>query len=115
MRRALALGSLLWLAACVASPAADPVAVQEQAQSAWQTGWHGTWDLAWEEAPLAGPVLFEAWRAEGGRLLRLEILDAPAPQLVGQTCLRRDDAVTRYNRLDPSPPVSPSAGNRSCA
>lgn len=96
---------LATLSGCAATEPADPAMAQSTAQQAWQQAQHGIWELNWEQMPLSGPVIFEAWIAEERTQRRFEILEAPAPDLVGLVYVSDGERAQITNRLEPIAPV----------
>ncbi len=97
------------LTACGASsPVTD--AEWQSMGMAWRRGTHGVWELQWSRPPLAAPIVFEAWLTENRTQQRLEILEAPAPSLVGLAYVNDGSTAVIYNRLEAAvPPVTGDA------
>lgn len=76
------LSLLISLSACATSEVIDSAAAQAQVQESWAAGQHITWEIEWPDAPIGGPVTVETWRSKGR--YRFEILESPAPALVGE-------------------------------
>lgn len=103
---------IVFLTACTAPQTADPVQARESVRVAWQANHHAVWELDWPNAPSGGPVTFEAW--QHGPRYRLEILESPAPALVGEMLVFDGQVAHRANRLStvgeailPAPQLSP--------
>jgi hypothetical protein len=88
-------------AACAPASPIAPKTAQQQLQQAWQSDQHAIWEIDWPNAPTSGPVVIEVWQA-GGRY-RYEILESPAPALLGETLVSDGSQTWRYNRLASSP------------
>lgn len=99
----------LSLIACVPSQQSlPPQRAQEVLAQVWQADAHITWEIDWPDAPTSGPLTVETWRA--GDRYRLEILEAVAPALRGETLVFDGQNAWRYNRFQPPTvfePVSP--------
>jgi outer membrane lipoprotein-sorting protein len=90
----------LSLSACAT---AEPVSVstaQTTLVSTWHADGHIVWEIEWLAAPVGGPLTVEMWRA--GPRYRFEILEATAPDLIGQTLIFDGQRAWRYNRFDVS-------------
>ncbi|HXW00070.1 MAG TPA: hypothetical protein VEC93_16740, partial [Anaerolineae bacterium] len=74
---------LLTLSACAAPEPISAKAAQATLAAAWQVDQHIVWEIAWPAAPVGGPLTVESWRV--GPRYRFEVLEATAPDLVGQT------------------------------
>jgi outer membrane lipoprotein-sorting protein len=90
------------LAACAPASPIAPKAAQQQLQQAWQSDQHAILEIEWPNAPIHGPVSVEVWQA--GDRYRYEILETPAPALLGETLVSDGNQTWRYNRLASSPP-----------
>lgn len=102
------IGLLLGLMAC-AGPSVSPAEAQRQAAQAWAQAQHGTFTLTWPQAPLSGPVIFEAWFTANRQQRRFEILQAPTPALVGLVYLSDGVSAGYANRLSPGAPATGAA------
>ena len=91
----------LSLTACARPQAISPEQAQTEVRKAWQADQHAVWTLDWPAAPTPGPLTVEIWRS--GDRYRLEILEAPAPALIGETLVVKGETAWRYNRFQPSP------------
>ncbi len=85
----------------------DTLAAQVQVRESWSAGQHITWEIEWPDAPIGGPVTVETWRA-GGRF-RFEILESPAPALVGETLIFDGHSGWLAHRFDTQAQVQASA------
>ncbi len=90
--------------ACASTKPVEVEAAQATLLDAWQMDQHIVWELDWPDAPVGGPLTVATWRA--GLRYRLEILEAAAPPLVGQTLIFDGATAWRYQRFD-SPPAVP--------
>ena len=90
--------------ACAPAKPMEIEAAQAALLNAWQADQHTVWELDWTDAPVGGPLTVATWRA--GPRYRLEILEAVAPALVGQTLIFNGVTTWRYQRFD-SPPITP--------
>jgi hypothetical protein len=90
-------------ASASAPNAVPPTIAQQTMAETWQVGQHVVWQLAWPNVPVNGVVTVETWRGAGGG--RLEILEASAAELWGQTLIFNGDAAWLFNRFDAAPPV----------
>jgi outer membrane lipoprotein-sorting protein len=97
---------LLTLSACAAPEPVSAKAAQATLAAAWQVDQHIVWEIAWPAAPVGGPLTVESWRM--GQRYRFEVLEATAPDLVGQTLLSDGQTTWRYNRFDTEMPPAPS-------
>lgn len=91
----------LSLTACARSQPINPEQAQTKVRTAWQADQHAVWTLDWPAAPTPGPLTVEIWRS--GDRYRIEILEAPAPALIGETLVVNGETAWRYNRFQPSP------------
>ena len=98
---------LLALGACATSRPLAPTAAQQRLADAWHADHHAVWELNWSAVPLGGPVTVETWQA--GPRYRYEILEAPAPTLVGQSLVFDGQTAWRYNRLEPPAVFEPAS------
>jgi outer membrane lipoprotein-sorting protein len=89
---------VLVLSACAAPESISASAAQTALTSAWQADQHTVWEIEWPAAPVGGPLTVETWRA--GPAYRYEILEATAPDLVGQTLIFNGQTAWRYNRFE---------------
>jgi hypothetical protein len=89
----------LALSACAAREPLSPAAAQPILAQTWQADQHVVWEIEWPAAPVGGPLTVETWRA--GSRYRFEILEATAPDLVGQTLIFDGQTARRYRRFDP--------------
>ncbi|NJN96542.1 MAG: hypothetical protein HC875_21765 [Anaerolineales bacterium] len=94
----------LSLSACAPAKSVGVETAQAALLAAWQADQHIAWELDWPDAPMGGPLTVATWRA--GSRYRLEILEAVAPDLVGQTLIFDGTTAWRYRRFD-SPPAAP--------
>lgn len=101
------LGLILAATGCAAAQPIAPAAARQQVINAWQADQQAVWALDWPAVPVAGPVTAAVWR--NGPNLRLEILEAAAPALLGQTLIVRGAAAWHTNRFDRPPQPQPSA------
>lgn len=99
------IGLLISLIAC-AGPSVAPAEAQRQAAQAWAQAQHATFTLTWPQSPLSGPIVFEAWFTANRQQRRFEILQAPAPNLVGLVYISNGVSAGYANRLTPIPPVT---------
>lgn len=106
------LSLLITLSACTPSKVMEAPAAQAQVQESWSADQHITWEIEWPDAPIGGPLTVETWRA-GGRY-RFEILESPAPALVGATLIFDGQSGWLAHRFEaqapapiPSPMLSP--------
>lgn len=88
------------LSACASPQPISPTAAQAALVEAWSADQHTVWEINWPAAPLGGPLAVEIWRA--GPRYRYEILEAPAPALIGETLVFDGQTVWQYNRFDDS-------------
>jgi outer membrane lipoprotein-sorting protein len=86
---------LLLLLACRAAPSLAPDQAEALVATAWQTNQHTTWEIKWPVMPLGGPVTVDSWRA--AQRYRYEILEAPAPALIGETLVSDGRQAWLYN------------------
>jgi len=96
----------LLVAGCTAGNRADvlsPAVARQTINAAWHTEQHTVWQLDWPGAPLPGTITAETWRSASGR--RLEILEAPAPGLWGQTLVFDGQTAWVFNRFEAAPPT----------
>jgi hypothetical protein len=96
----------LTLSACAAPEPISAKTAQATLAAAWQVDQHIVWEIVWPAAPVGGPLTVESWRA--GQRYRFEVLEATAPDLVGQTLLSDGQTTWRYNRFNPDMPPAPS-------
>ncbi len=96
---------LLTPTACAAASPIQPGPAQTLAARAWQADQHVVWELDWPAAPVGGVVTVETWRA--GEQYRLEILEAVAPALVGETLVYNGHTTWLYNRFAGAAPSTP--------
>lgn len=89
----------LALSACAAPESLSPSTAEASLANAWQAGQHIVWEIEWPAAPIGGPLTVETWRT--GSRYRFEILEAAAPDLVGQTLIFDGQTGWRYRRFDP--------------
>lgn len=94
----------LSLSACAPAKSVGVEAAQAALLTAWQVDQYIVWELDWPDAPVGGPLTVATWRA--GSRYRLEILEAVAPNLVGQTLIFDGATAWRYQRFD-TPPAAP--------
>lgn len=92
------------LSACTAPQPIGVETAQAALLTAWQADQHIVWEIDWPAAPVGGPLTVAMWRA--GPRYRLEILEAVAPDLVGQTLIFDGVTAWRYQRFA-SPPAIP--------
>jgi hypothetical protein len=97
---------VLTLSACAAPEPISAKAAQATLADAWHVDQHTVWEIEWPAAPLGGLLTVETWRA--GQRYRFEVLEATAPDLVGQTLLSDGQTAWRYNRFDSEMPLAPS-------
>lgn len=90
--------------ACRSPQTVQPQEAQQALARTWQADAHIVWELDWPAAPVAGPLTVETWRA--GPAYRLEILEAVAPALRGETLVFDGQTAWRYNRFQPPPSLS---------
>ncbi|RME98003.1 MAG: hypothetical protein D6768_18340 [Chloroflexi bacterium] len=109
---------IIFLAGCAAAQSTNPEQARELMLSAWQANQHAVWELDWPNAPAGGPVTFEVWQARPR--YRLEILESPAPALMGEMLVFDGQRAHRANRLSaqgettlPAPQLSPVTGARA--
>lgn len=93
--------------ACAAAQPLTPKLAQQILVEAWQANQHAVWELDWPAAPVAGPITVETWRA--GHRYRFEILESPAPALIGETLAVDGQTAWRYNRFNPPEFVASTA------
>lgn len=93
---------VIGLSACTPAKPIEAETAQAALLTAWQSDQHIVWELDWPAAPVGGPLTVATWR-DGSRY-RLEILEAVAPDLVGQTLIFDGITAWRSQRFD-SPPV----------
>lgn len=96
---------LLVLAGCSAAEAVPPAEAQTRLSKAWAAPRRAIWQIDWPAAPVGGPVTAMVWQY--GPHLRVEILEAPAPALVGQTLIVNRGTTWQFNRFD-TPPATVS-------
>lgn len=77
----------------------DPETAQKFLTQAWLTPQQITWEIEWAAMPLSSPLTVETWR-DGSRS-RFEILEAPAPNLIGQIFVFDGEQGWQYNRFKP--------------
>ena len=87
------------LIACAVGRPISPDEAQASIRAAWQRDQHMLWEITWTAMPVGGPVVIETWRA--GQRYRYEILEAPAPALVGEMLVFDGQQAWRYNRFQP--------------
>jgi hypothetical protein len=92
------------LSACTTPEPIEVEAAQALLLTAWQADQYIVWEIDWPAAPVGGPLTVATWRA--GPRYRLEILEAVAPDLVGQTLIFDGVTAWGYQRFD-SPPAVP--------
>ena len=100
-------GLILAATGCAATQAVEPAAARQLVMNAWQANQQAVWELDWPAAPVAGPVTAAVWR--NGPNLRLEILEASAPAMVGQTLIVGGAAAWQFNRFDQPLQPQPAA------
>jgi hypothetical protein len=98
-REIVLIFSTLALSACTAPEPLSPAAAQPILAQTWQADQHSVWEVEWPAAPVGGPLTVETWRA--GLRYRFEILEATAPDLVGQVLIFDGQTAWRYRRFDP--------------
>ena len=75
--------------------------------ASWQADQHTIWEITWPTVPIVrGTLVVESWRAS--RRYRHEILEAPAPALMGETLVFDGQQAWRYNRFDPPTQFTPT-------
>jgi hypothetical protein len=89
----------LTLSACAAPEPLSPAAAQTILAQTWQADQHSVWEMEWPAAPIGGPLTVETWRT--GSRYRFEILEATAPDLVGQVLIFDGQTAWCYRRFDP--------------
>jgi len=99
------------LVGCSTSTAVSTETAQRRVQSAWQASYHTIWEIDWPNAPISGPATIEVWQM--GDRYRYEILETPAPSLLGETLVSDGTQTWRYNRLAPS--ASPESATPALA
>ena len=92
------------LTACARPQPVSPEQARIRVSESWQADQHAVWTLVWPAAPTIGPLTVEIWRS--GDRYRIEILEAPAPALVGEILVVEGEKAWRYNRFQP-PPLIP--------
>jgi outer membrane lipoprotein-sorting protein len=99
-------GAALLLTGCAAAVPIEPAPAQQLIRQAWQAHQHAVWDIDWPAAPVGGPVAAEIWQA--GPRRRIEILEAPAPALIGQALVTDGHSTWLLNRLalNSQPPLT---------
>lgn len=106
MKTTFVLLILFLMTGCAAgshSGSLPPAIARQTIRTAWQTEQHAVWQLEWPNAPLNGNLTVEVWRNETSQ--RLEILEAPAPGLWGQTLVFDGHTAWLFNRFEAVPPV----------
>jgi hypothetical protein len=104
MRRLILINLLaVSLSACASPQPISLATAQATLMEAWSADQHTIWEINWPAAPLGGSLAVETWRA--GPRYRYEILEAPAPALIGETLVFDGQTAWRYNRFD-DPPLS---------
>ncbi|GIK36176.1 MAG: hypothetical protein BroJett011_00090 [Chloroflexota bacterium] len=88
----------LALSACTAPEPLSLAAAQTILAQTWQADQHSVWEVEWPAAPTGGPLTVETWRA--GSRYRFEVLEATAPDLVGQVLIFDGQTAWRYRRFD---------------
>lgn len=101
------LSLLINLSACTTSEVIDSAAAQAQVRESWSAGQHTTWEIDWPAAPLGGPVTVETWRADGR--FRFEILESPAPALVGEILIFDGQSGWLSHRFESQTPIKVSS------
>lgn len=84
-----------------------PETAHSRLTEAWHRPQHSVWEIEWPAMPLGGPLTVEIWRA--GDRYRFEILEAPAPALIGETLIFDGQRAWQYNRFTT---ISPQSGTR---
>ncbi len=101
----------LKITACTSLQPLDAQLAQQLLLDSWQLDQHVTWELDWATAPLGGPLTVETWRA--GERYRFEILEAPAPALIGETLIFNGQKAWQYQRFAPPAAFRPSTATLS--
>lgn len=109
-RKLTALLLILTLSACTAPASLSPAIGQAVLARAWQADQHSVWEIDWPAAPIGGPLTVETWRA--GSRYRYEILEATAPDLVGQILIFDGQTAWSYKRFDPPQVPHPTGEER---
>lgn len=95
---------LLILTACSTSAKSiDPETAQTRLNAAWRQPQHTIWEIEGPTMPLGGTLTMESWQA--GERFRFEILEAPAPALVGEMLIVDGAAAWQYNRFSDATPA----------
>jgi hypothetical protein len=97
--------------ACRSPQIVQPQEAQQALGRIWQADAHIVWELDWPAAPVAGPLIVETWRA--GPAHRLEILEAVAPAVRGETLVFDGQTAWRYNRFQPPTNIQPASPSLS--
>jgi outer membrane lipoprotein-sorting protein len=95
------------LNACATAGPVNSSTAQTTLLNTWQADGHIVWEIDWPAAPVGGPLTVEMWRS--GPRYRLEILEATAPDLIGQVLIFDGQTAWHYNRFD-IPPTLPQPG-----
>ncbi len=98
----LALILVVLSTACQPSPA-NPTAAQKEMEHTWQTAHHIVWEIEWTAMPIGGMVVAEVWRTDTQH--RFEILESPAPALVGEMLIFDGQQAWQYNRFKADTPT----------
>jgi hypothetical protein len=107
-RRSVGPLALLGLGACL-GPGRALIDVGDL-QAAWQRDQHVIWEVDWPEAPLAGPLVVEAWQS--GPRRRYEILEATTPSLIGDALVTDGETAWFFNRFEAGLSAVPAAEAR---
>lgn len=99
----LVIGLAILFSGCAQAQIINPEQAQAELFAAWSANQHTIWELKWPAAP-AAEVTVELWQAKPQ--LRLEILEAIAPALVGETLIFDGQTAWQHNRFDPQPPTA---------
>jgi len=87
------------LIACHPAQAIEPAAAKQMLADAWSVDQYTVWEIEWATMPIGGALVVETWQS--GSRYRYEILESPAPALIGQTLVFDGQQAWQYNRLDP--------------
>ncbi len=93
--------------ACTPAQPLNPDQAPQSILNVWQANQHTVWELDWPNAPLVGTLTIETWRADNR--YRFEILETPAPALVGEILVFDGQQAWRYNRFNPPSIFIPTA------
>jgi hypothetical protein len=97
---------LLPITACSLATPLPVELAQQQVHAAWLADRHTVWEIDWPNTPVAGSVTVECWQAQDR--YRYEVLETPAPALLGEVLIYDGTTAWRYNRLNPESSLQPT-------